>query len=950
MKKILPILILNFSFLFSFAQAPHGFNYQAVARNSSGAALTNQAIGLQISLLQGSANGTVVYTETHSVTSNNLGLLNIVVGNGTPTAGTFNTINWANGPYFIEISMDVTGGAAYSLMGTQQLMSVPYALYAQNSGTAGTQGATGGTGFSGNNGLIGATGAPGLIGATGTNGNNGATGSTGSAGTNGINGITGTTGSIGYTGVSGTNGINGTTGTTGSIGYTGGSGANGIIGITGSTGYTGGSGTNGTNGINGITGFTGTIGSTGTNGINGVTGGTGVVGATGASNGLTGGTGAKGATGATGTTGDIGATGAGTTGATGAIGATGASNGSTGAIGATGNTGNAGAMGSTGASGVSVPGTLCGAAATNYIPKLTSNTTMCNSIIYDNGTNVGINTGTTPAASAALDVTSTNLGLLVPRMTVTQRNAITSPANSLLIFNTTSNCYEWWDALGSNWVSMSCGCQAPATPTANAASSQTATSFAANWTASSGATAYFLDVSTVNTFSTFVTGYNDLNVGNVVTKSVTGLTCGTYYYRVRAYKICGTSSSSNVITIITNPSSAPSQPSVITGTPTLCQGVSGLAYSVTNVSGITYTWTYSGTGFTCASGCTTNAVTANFSASATSGTLTVTPNNGCGNGPAQTYSITVSPIPTTAAAGTDIYPACGVTTAVLAGNTPSVGTGLWSVASGTASITAPTSPTSGITGLSAADPAILKWTITNGGCTSNDVVVVYPTSCTAGPICGTQEWAAKNVNVGLMINSSAGGTFQTNNGLIEKYCYNNLASNCVIYGGMYEWNEAMNYAATSTCNPCGSGGVQGICPAGYHIPTDLEYSNYEYCLESTVSPTGSTALIDFQGLGGYRGSTTLGIGPGSKMKASSGDNPAWDGTNTSGFAALPGGERYYNDGLFYFAGNTGNAYYWTSTESSGSNAWYRGFVAGGAQGNRSGQNKAGGHSVRCIKN
>ncbi len=200
MKKIITLLILNAAFLISFAQAPQGFNYQAVARNLSGTALINQAVGLKISLHQGTAGGTIVYTETHATTSNNLGLLNMVIGSGTPVTGTFNSINWAGGPYFIEISMDVTGGTSYVVMGTQQLMSVPYALYAQNSGSAGTQGVTGATGT---NGAMGAT------------GNNGSTGTTGS---NGAAGITGTTGAVGATGLTGNTGSIGTTGSTGAAG------------------------------------------------------------------------------------------------------------------------------------------------------------------------------------------------------------------------------------------------------------------------------------------------------------------------------------------------------------------------------------------------------------------------------------------------------------------------------------------------------------------------------------------------------------------------------------------------------------------------------------------------------------------------------------------------------------------------------------------------------------
>lgn len=221
MKKLFSLLILNFVVLLGFAQAPQGFNYQAVARNSSGVALVSQPIGMQISLRQTTASGTIVYTETHAVTSNNLGLVNLVVGMGTPVTGTFNTINWATGPYFIEVSMDITGGTTYSLMGTQQLMSVPYALYAANS-AAGATGATGANGSTGATGSAGTAGATGPTGATSTAvGPTGATGATGSAGSAGAVGATGATGATGTTGSAGAIGATGATGITGATGPTG---------------------------------------------------------------------------------------------------------------------------------------------------------------------------------------------------------------------------------------------------------------------------------------------------------------------------------------------------------------------------------------------------------------------------------------------------------------------------------------------------------------------------------------------------------------------------------------------------------------------------------------------------------------------------------------------------------------------------------------------------------
>jgi hypothetical protein len=139
-KLLFTILMLVSSIL--FAQAPQGINYQTVIRGSNGLPLQNQAVGLKFNIKQGSISGTIVYSETHNVTTNQLALVNVVVGEGTVTSGNFSNINWANGTYFIETEVDVTGGSNYQVLGTQQLMSVPYALYAETAG-GGIQGPPG---------------------------------------------------------------------------------------------------------------------------------------------------------------------------------------------------------------------------------------------------------------------------------------------------------------------------------------------------------------------------------------------------------------------------------------------------------------------------------------------------------------------------------------------------------------------------------------------------------------------------------------------------------------------------------------------------------------------------------------------------------------------------------------------------------------------------------------
>jgi hypothetical protein len=121
----------------ALAQAPQKISYQAVARQSNGAVISNALIGVKFIIYQGTiSSSTISYEETHNANTNQFGLFTLFIGGGSPSIGTFNTINWATGPYFIETQIDPAGGTSYSSIGTQQLMSVPYALFAEKAGNA----------------------------------------------------------------------------------------------------------------------------------------------------------------------------------------------------------------------------------------------------------------------------------------------------------------------------------------------------------------------------------------------------------------------------------------------------------------------------------------------------------------------------------------------------------------------------------------------------------------------------------------------------------------------------------------------------------------------------------------------------------------------------------------------------------------------------------------------
>ncbi len=130
MKKFYTFLAAILLTSITSAQAPEKMSYQAVVRDSGDALVINQTVGMQISILQTTATGTAVYVETQTATTNVNGLVSIAIGEGT-TPDDFTSIDWSTGPYFIKTETDPAGGTAYSITGTSQLLSVPYALHAK---------------------------------------------------------------------------------------------------------------------------------------------------------------------------------------------------------------------------------------------------------------------------------------------------------------------------------------------------------------------------------------------------------------------------------------------------------------------------------------------------------------------------------------------------------------------------------------------------------------------------------------------------------------------------------------------------------------------------------------------------------------------------------------------------------------------------------------------------
>jgi hypothetical protein len=289
MKTLISSLLLLIG-ISAFAQLPNKFNFQGIVRNSSGVAVSNQAVQIKISILDATATGSLLYQERHSVTTNQFGLYNVAIGGGTILSGSFNSINWGFQDKYIRTELSTNNGITFSTLGTSQLLAVPYAMYA---GTANNPGPQGPAGPQGPQGATGPAGPQGPQGISGSNGNTILSGTTAPLSTQGNNGdyylntttnilygpktssgwgsgtiLTGQ-GPQGPAGPTGPQGPAGPTGATGPQGPAGAVGATGPQGPTGATGLTGATGPQGPAGTNGNTILNGTTVPTSTQGNNG---------------------------------------------------------------------------------------------------------------------------------------------------------------------------------------------------------------------------------------------------------------------------------------------------------------------------------------------------------------------------------------------------------------------------------------------------------------------------------------------------------------------------------------------------------------------------------------------------------------------------------------------------------------------------------------------------------
>jgi uncharacterized protein (TIGR02145 family) len=454
--------------------------------------------------------------------------------------------------------------------------------------------------------------------------------------------------------------------------------------------------------------------------------------------------------------------------------------------------------------------------------------------------------GAPPNASAMLDVKSSTSGLLPPRMTHMEIDAITAPANGLIIYCTdcgANGTGAFYQFVNGTWYTI-LSCIAPSRPAAGT-SVPSATQVTWNWNTVPGATGYKWGTTAVYASAT--------DMGTATSKTETGLTCNTAYTRyVWAYNACG--SSSHVILNSTSLGSSPSAP--IAGTNSASQ--TQINWNWNSVAGATgYKW---------------NTIN-NYLTATNTGTLTTFSETGLSCNTSYTRYVWA-------------YGFCGFSNAV-----------------NLTQITLPCNPGNPCPGVS---------NVNYGGQTYTSVQI------------GEQCWLKENINIGNKINGNGN---QLNNGVIEKYCYNDLESNCTTYGGLYQWAEMVQYlngtTNTASWSPVPIIYVKGICPNNWHLPQDAEWAT----------------MIDFLG-----GSSVSG----GKLKEQG--NLHWSLPNTGatdlvGFTALPGGYKSING----FQNTTLGADFWQVKEISATQVGDRYLYYNGTQVSNSTSNKTDGYSVRCIK-
>src|SRR5680860_889399 len=462
----------------------------------------------------------------------------------------------------------------------------------------------------------------------------------------------------------------------------------------------------------------------------------------------------------------------------------------------------------------------------------------------------------------------------------------------------------------SSWSTSNAGSSddyyRPMTTPALTATTVSSTAIDLSWTPITGATSYTLQQATNSSFTSDLTTLATITPPDDTIFSSTGLSSGiTYYYRVNKTSAGGTSDWSATESATTTVD-APSAPTVTANT---IAGTTTWSWTTPScVAGTTaryqYRYTIAPSGYD-----------SNWVATASSPVAFTTSTEG------QTYTVQIqaqcyntNTTSTWSTSGQDsYYRIITYTLTISAGTGGTVNTAV----NGTYN----TGSTPTITATANSYYTFASWSGSTGcsGVTSHTITMNANKTCTASFVLdsnwlavGTQVWAKANLNVGTRI---AGVTNQTNNAILEKYCYSDTESNCTTYGGLYQWNEAMQYVTTQ--------GAQGICPTGSHVPSDNDWKILEMQLGMTQANADATG---------------------------------WSRGTDQGTQLQPGGSSGLNIPLAGYRATDGTllnlsaaTYLWSSSESSTS-AWIRRLNSGTATVYRSTYDKGGGYSVRCVRN